>query len=135
MPSFLSKPDYIYSINILVLDELTGGDDGIIDELSAEAVEEVKSYLNARYDVATIFDATGPERNKTILMYCKDIGLYHIYSIYTFREIPAIRVTRYKKAIHWLEQVCEQRINPEGLPMNKTYVKTGSNEKRINHQE
>ena len=134
MASFLSKPDYKYSINTLVLDGLTGGDDSIIDELSAEAVEEVKSYLNARYDVAAIFAAAGPARNKTILMYCKDIGLYHIYSIFTFREIPEIRVTRYKKAIHWLEQVCEQKINPEGLPINKTMIKTGSNEKRINHQ-
>ncbi|CAN5531817.1 hypothetical protein BH11BAC1_BH11BAC1_24640 [soil metagenome] len=134
MPSFLSKPDYIYSINTLVLDELTGGEDSIIDELSAEAVEEAKSYLNARYDVAAIFAADGSERNKTILMYCKDIGLYHIYSIFTFREIPEIRIVRYKKAIRWLEQVCEQKINPEGLPINKTFIKTGSNEKRINHQ-
>ena len=133
--AFLKKPDYFSSINMDVLDALTGGDDTIIDELSNEAIEEVKSYLNARYDVDTIFAATGTDRNKTVLMYCKEIALFHIYSIYTFRAIPEIRITRYKNSFKWLKGVSVQQINPEGLQLNeKTFVKTGSNEKRINHQ-
>ena len=135
MASFLVKEDYVYSISIEVLDTLTGGNDDIINQISLEAIEEMKSYLNARYDIQSIFSTSGDERNKTILMYCKDIALYHIYSIFTFREMPEIRYTRYKKAIHWLEQVCEQKINPEGLPINKAFVKSGSNDKRNNHQE
>lgn len=132
---FIKKPDYFSSINTEVLDGLTGGDDTIIDELSAEAVEEMKSYLNARYDVKLIFGAVADARNKTVLMYTKDIALYHIYSMYGLMAVPENRTTRYKKAIQWLEQVCQQKINPEGLPLNeKTFVKTGSNEKRINHQ-
>lgn len=134
--AFLEKEDYAFSINIPVLDALTGGDDGIIDELSAEAVEEMKSFLNARYDVDAIFEAGGGDRNKTIVMYCKDIALYHIYSIYNLRMIPGNRITRYKHALKWLEDVCEQKINPEGLTLNtKSFVKTGGNEKRINHQQ
>ena len=135
MASFLEKPDYIFSISTEVLDTLTGGNDEIITQLSLEAIEEAKSYLIVRYDLKAIFMATGDARNKTILMYCKDIALYHIYSIFTFREMPEIRYTRYKKAIQWLEQVREQKINPEGLPINKTLIKAGSNEKRDNHQE
>lgn len=136
MGTFLVKEDYAFSINIPVLDALTGGDDAIIDELSAEAVEEMKAFLNARYDVTSIFEQSGESRNKIIVMYCKDIALYHIFSIYNFRMIPGIRKKRYEAALNWLQEVNEQKINPEGLPNNeKSFVKTGSNEKRISHQQ
>jgi hypothetical protein len=135
MASFLNKPDYFSSIKTAVLDALTGGNDAIIDELSAEAVEEMKSYLNTRYDVNLIFGAAGTARNKSVVMYAKDIALYHIYSIAAFHIIPETRVNRYKKALSWLQDVNEQSINPEGLPLNtKSLVKSGSNEKRINQQ-
>ena len=131
--AFLAKTDYRFSISISVLNTLTGGDDTIIDEMSAEAVEEMKSYLATRYDTTTIFAATGSNRNKSLMMYCKDISLYHLYSISTMMAIPDARVNRYNKALKWLEQVSEQKINPDGLPLNtKSLVKSGSNEKRIN---
>ena len=136
MASFLTKPDYFSSIDTAVLDALTGGNDAIIDELSFEALEEMKSYLNVRFDVVQIFSQGGTNRNKTVLMYAKDIALYHIYSRSGFFPIPETRVNRYKKALSWLQDVVEQTINPEGLPTNtKSLVKTGSNEKRINQQQ
>src|SRR5690349_1435196 len=99
--AFLAKTDFKYSIDLNTLDALTGGDDSIWTELSDEAVQEMKSFLNARYDVATIFAAVGLLRDKTIVMYCKDICLYHLYSIYAFRAIPQIRVDRYNHALQW----------------------------------
>ena len=133
---FLDKSDYSTSINIAVIDSLTGGDDAIINTLSEEAVEELKSYLNSRYDVQELFAVGGDERNKTLMMYAKDIALYHLYSINTLSSMPETRMNRYKKALSWLQDVSEQKINPEGLQLNnKSFVKTGGNEKRINHQQ
>ena len=133
---FLDKPDYKTSINTSVIDSITGGDDAILDALSAEAVEEMKSYLNSRYEVQVLFDAGGDDRNKTLMMYAKDIALYHLYSINTLSSMPQTRLDRYKKALSWLQDVSEQKINPEGLQLNnKSFVKTGGNEKRINHQQ
>lgn len=133
---FLEKADYKYAISISVLDQLVGYDDTIIDQLSAEAVIEMRGSLNSRYDVNTIFSVTGSGRNKTLLMYCTDIALYHIYSISLLNPIPQLRVDRYNHALQWLQDVNEQKINPEGLPLNtKSFVKTGSNDKRINQQQ
>ncbi len=134
--AFLEKTDYRFSIRLTVLDSLTGADDTIVEEISDEAMEEMKSYLASRYDTGTIFSATGTDRNKTIVMYCKDIALYHFYSISTLMAMPEVRVNRYNKAIKWLEQVSEQKINPDGLPVNSiSMVKVGGNEKRNNHQQ
>lgn len=134
--AFLAKTDFKFSIDLSVLDNLTGSDDTIIDELSAEAVTEMKSFLNSRYDVTVIFNAIGTARDKTIVMYCKDIALYHIHSLYNLRVIPAIRLNRYNHALQWMQDVCEQKINPEGLPVNtSSFIKTGSNTPRINQQQ
>lgn len=139
MPAFLDRPDYYTTINLTVLDTLVGGDTSIITELSLEAIEEMKSYLVSHYDVDAIFSAALATRNKTVLMYCKDIGLYHIFSLYSIRRMPAIREQRYKNAMQWLVNVSEQKLSPVGLPLNtnpeSAFVKTGGNEKRINHQQ
>jgi phage gp36-like protein len=125
---FLVKNDYLTSIKTATLDGLTGSNDGLLNEISKDAVEEMKGYLNARYDVAHIFDVPVDPRHRTILMYCNSMN--------TAIPMPEIRATRYHAAINWLEQVCQQKINPEGLPFNtKSFVKTGGNELRINHQE
>ncbi len=134
--AFLAKTDFKYSIDLTTLDALTGADDSIWVELSDEAVQEMKSFLNSRYDVAAIFAAIGLLRDKTIVMYCKDITLYHLYSIYSFRAIPKIRIDRYNHALQWLADVQAQKINPDGYPVNTTsLIKSGSNDKRMNQQQ
>ena len=134
--SFLVRTDFKYSIDLTVLDALTGADDTIWQELSDEAVLEMKSFLNSRYDVTTIFNAVGLARDKSIVMYCKDISLYHLYSIYSFKAIPKIRVDRYNHALQWLSDVSSQKINPDGFPINtSSFVKYGGNDKRINQQQ
>ncbi len=134
--SFLVKTDFKYSIDLNVLDALTGGDDTIWQELSDEAVNEMKSFLSSRYDVVTIFAIIGTGRDKTIVMYCKDITLYHLYSLYNFKSIPQIRINRYNHALQWMQDVSAQKINPFGLPLNtSSFIKSGSNEKRINQQQ
>ena len=136
---FLAKTDYRFSINLTVLDSLTGGDDSIVDELSLEAIEEMKSCINERYNVISIFSAVGTDRNRTIMMYCKDIALYHIYSIYSLTPIPQSRINRYAKALSWLQDVRDQKINVDGLTLStnpdSAMVKSGGNDKRGNYQQ
>ena len=133
---FLETEDYRFGIKIPTLLALVDGDDSIVHENTDEAVNEMKSYLGARYNVDELFAQTGEGRDKTLVMYCRDIALYHIFSIYNFRVMPTIRETRYKKAMLWLQEVSQQKLNPEHFPVNeKALVKSGTNDKRINHQQ
>ena len=135
--AIIDKGSFTTIISIAVIDKLTGGDDGIINTLIDTAVEEMKSYLCSRYDVAYIFDSGGT--TMLVNMYCKDITLYHLFSRSNQNQIPLIRETRYKAAIEWLNNVQEQKINPVGLRLlsdpEKAMVKAGGNTKRNNHQE
>lgn len=132
---FLVKSDYATSIKTTVLDSLTGSNDSLLNEISKDAIEEMKSYLIARYDVAKIFDIATDPRHKSILMYCKDIAIYNLYCLNPTVPMPDIRATRYQRAIAWLQAVNRQEINPVGLPLSTTsFVKVGGNDKRINQQ-
>lgn len=138
MPAYIEKSDFITIITTTALDLQTGGDDNIIAEMSNEAVAEMKAFLATRYDVDVVFGVSGDERHKTVLMYAKDIALYHIFSRRHTHPMPDIRNKRYENALKWLKDVQDQIINPTDLPVAsdaaKAMVKTGGNTKRENHQ-
>lgn len=132
---FIEKVDFNTIITTGTLDYLSGNDDEIVLEMADEAVEEMKSYLVDRYNITSAFDMTGSERNKTLLMYGKDIALYHLFSRRHTNQIPTIRAKRYEAAMEWLRKVQKQEINPVGLPISGIkMVASGGNTKRENHQ-
>lgn len=136
MSTFIVKADYAEAIKTNVLDAITEVDDNKLDTAETRAIEEMKGYLNARYDVTNIFNKTGANRNPIILMYVIDMTLYHLHSRINPRKIPDHRKERYTAAKEWLMLVNECKINPTDLPVLadgvKDYVLTGSNPKRNN---
>lgn len=81
-----------------------------------EAVEEISGYLRPKYDTNAIFEATGNERNRLIVMYTCDIALYHMAASTPQKMGMEIRKERYERAIKWLEGVQAGKIVPD-LPL------------------
>lgn len=135
---FLEKDDFITIISVAALDNLTDGNDAIIETMIIEGILEMMSYMEARYELAELFD-DGGFPHPTIQMYCKDIVVYHLHSRKHLRGMPNIRQTRYEKALQWCRDVQAQKVNPFAylnLDVDtKPLVKTGGNTKRENHQE
>lgn len=135
--AFVSKAEFKYSIPISIIDAITESDDTILTELTDEAVVEMKGYLRGKYSADTFFSVTGESRNKTLTMICRDIALYNLFSIHTFRKVPEIRVKRYETAMRWLADVQQEKINPflfSGSTGMTNYILAGSNDKRNNYQ-
>lgn len=103
------------------------------------SVAEVKSYLS-QYDKAAIFGATGNDRNPIILLYTKDIAVWHYINLCNVDVDYEERRERYEKATEWLGKVQSGKVVPE-LPVpaieNTTegegFIKWGSNPKRSNN--
>lgn len=135
--AFIEKTDFESSIHIEILDAITRGEDSVWQKAVAAAITEMSGYLNARYDTAVIFAAAAEQRNPVILLFAKDIALYHAHSVHNPQKIPDIRVKRYDDAIAWLKGVNRQEINPPGLPVPETegkpFVQWNSNSKRTHH--
>ena len=85
----------------------------VLHEGVLTAIAEMSSYLNSRYDVATLFAATATDRHPLIKLYCIDITLYHLHSRISPRAIPQLRMDRYDAAINWLKQVARGELLPD----------------------
>lgn len=140
--AYITKTDYESSIHAEILDAVTRQDDSILDIIANQAMEEVAGYLNARYDTNAIFAEEGEGRHALVLMFTKDVVLYHLHSIHNPARFPAIREDRYTRAIDWLKAVQKGEINPVGLPLRanedgsegaENTFQLSSNTKRQNH--
>lgn len=132
--AFLSEADYSVQIKADVLTIVKNTDALPNAELMAQA--EMESFLNARFDVAQIFNKTADQRNPVVLMYLIDLTLYHIHSNISPRNIPELRGIRYEAAITWLKMVASGKINPD-LPTKDEdnadyYINLGGNTKYSN---
>ncbi|WP_394749492.1 DUF1320 domain-containing protein [Spongiimicrobium salis] len=112
--AFLRPEDYTVQIRQWVTNILTDGGDTILERAEMSAQEEMESYLNARYDVAKVFDPEQVEgdRNALVVMYMVDIAVYHMHSNITPSDIPEIRKDRYDNAMAWLKKVADGKITP-----------------------
>lgn len=114
MSDFIQLEDYDASVHREILDSLTRGNEDIIEVCEDQAIAEMKGYLKSRYDVEKIFSKRGAERHPLILMYAKDITVYHIFCIHNPYKISDIRKDRYERAINWLKAVNSDDISIDG---------------------
>lgn len=134
--AYITKEDITKSLHAEYLDEITRGDDLIINASIDASIIEMKGYLLARYDVASIFSKSGDNRNALLVEFCVDIAIYNIIDIDRPGIIMEDRRERYKRAIDWLKQVNNGNINTD-LPFisieTKNKISYGSNLKRKSH--
>lgn len=140
---FITQDDYNALIKDAVLAQVMDNDRAVVNDAELFAQQELESYLNQRFDVASIFSQTGTARNSLLVMYMMDCVLYHIHARINPSRMPEIRVTRYEKAIKWLEMVASGKLTPNlpkildpdtgGVAESTNKNRFGSNPK-FNHQ-
>lgn len=137
--NFITREDYASCIRSEFLDRALREDENILEIVENQAIAEMKGYLSARYDCKKAFDATGDGRHDLLLMFAKDIAVYHLCSI---REglMTQTRIDRYERAVEWLKGVQKGDITVEGLDRVDDETGTSASEfqmrsdpKRINH--
>ena len=138
MSAFIETTDYEVSIHNEILTAITRNDPAVIEIAEDQAIEEMKGYLRARYDVDRIFAARGSQRNPLLLMFCIDIAVYHLHTAHNPQKMPQVRVDRYERAVSWLKEVQRGNIQPSGLPVltpaeEHGHVQATSNPKRTTH--
>ena len=129
---------HLYEANVRLIQ---GDDDTILLAAIDAAVQEAKGYL-ARYDLAAIFGAHGSERNALLLVFVKDIAVWHFITLCNAGVDMEFRRFRYERAISWLKAVQKGDVTPDlpildadkdgepDLPGEYIY---GSNPKRTQH--
>lgn len=127
---------HLYSENINAINR---GDETILQAAVDGAIAEAKGYL-AAYDRERIFSTTGTERNALLLIFLKDIAIWHFIVLCNAGTEYELREKRYDRAIAWLKGVQKGEISPDlptateddGDKATDT-IRTGSNPKKNQH--
>lgn len=151
---FIEKADLGNVLYEYQLDQITDGNDDIVAQACAAAVEEAKSYLTPNtnsntwldgrilYDVETIFKAVGNDRHSLIVQHCCTLAKWHIAELCNADFIYEKAKDRYDRAIDWFTKIAKGTINLTSLPQlvrdettagDKKPFEFGSNPK-FNHQ-
>lgn len=81
------------------------------------AVAEARSYLHD-YDTNAIFSAEGDDRNALLLLFVKDIAVWHFVNLGNACIDIELREKRYDSAVNWLRLVQKGDLSPD-LPAKK----------------
>ena len=119
---------------------ISGADDTILLAAIDAAISEARGYL-AGYNRDAIFSAEGAARNALLLVFIKDIAVWHYINLCNAGTELELRLNRYERAIAWLKGVQKGDISPdlpgtssgEGSEGIVDKVIFGSNPKREQH--
>lgn len=118
---------------------ISGSDDAIPTAAIDGAIQEAKGYL-AAFDRDAIFNATGNKRNALLLIFVKDIAVWHYVNLCNAGVELQLRQDRYERAVAWLRAVQKGEVTPD-LPVAvddegnnpRATIIFGSNLKREQH--
>jgi phage gp36-like protein len=138
---FLSPQEletHLYKESIDTIDRM---DEGILTAAIDAAIQEAAGYLGA-YNRERIFTATDNDRNALLLLFIKDIAVWHFINLCNAGVELELREKRYERAVAWLRQVQKGEVTPslpradedkDGKPDPSTEYIYGSNPKRNQH--
>jgi hypothetical protein len=132
---WVTKDELKTHMNVDNIDVITGGDDTLVTSAIDGAVSEAKGYL-ADFDITAIFLAGGTSRNALLLIFVKDIAVWHLLKLSNYQADLDFRGKCYDRAVAWLKSVQRGDVTPD-LPSGSSSVQSriayGSNEKREQH--
>jgi phage gp36-like protein len=118
------------------IEAISDGDSTMIASAIDAAVVEAKGYLSA-FDIEAELAKTGAARNALLVIFVKDIAVWHFVNICHVNTSMELRQDRYERAIAWLRAVQKGEVKPNlpELPTEQqaAVITFSSNQKRNNH--
>lgn len=97
------------------VEAISGDDDTLLTAAIDGATQEAKGYLH-KFDTEAIFEATADERNALLVIFVKDIAIWHYINLANPGTDYKAREGRYNRAVAWLKGVQAGEIVPD-LPI------------------
>lgn len=137
--SYITPTEITTHIGASQIEVISDGDDTALEFAIDAAVKEAKGYLQA-FDIATELAKTGADRNSLLMLFIKDLAVWHFVNICNVNTSMELRENRYNRAVAWLKEVQKgnvipdlpEKVNTDGESDNLPY-KVTSNPKRTNH--
>lgn len=136
---FLNTEDLGSTIYDYQIDDITEGNEDIVHQAMQAAEEEIRSYLSAnnkkewldgrlRYDVNSILNAMGTQRNSLLVRHGATIAKWYIIELSNTDIVFETAKSRYDRAIAWLEKLATGKLNLSTLPTMEDPEETDDND-------
>ena len=142
--AFLTLAELKTKTTIEIINLITNSDDTTVDEIIAENIDLIKSYLFKYYDVEAIFNAVDQDRSKVVIKHLKSLAIFDVYEI-RGKAYSEATEKKYDEAMRWLELMSKGTIEAD-LPAraidsdgdgttdtNQPFMRLGSNKTYKNH--
>ncbi len=105
------------------------------------AIAEARGYMTSRYDIDLELAKTGTARNELVMLWIKDIAVWHFINKCNVETSLELRAKRRDDAVAALVKVQKgnfdlalpKRVDEAGNEVNTTPFKLGSNPRRDSH--
>jgi phage gp36-like protein len=111
---YITKSDLKTTLYAYQIEDITAGDNTIVEMAIAAAEEEIRSNLKAVYDIEAEFVATS--KNALLVEICKDIAVWQLIKLANVDLLYDNVKGRYDRAIAWLDKVRKGQLSPS-LPV------------------
>lgn len=137
LPPFITPAELSSRIFDVVVTAISDGDTTLMPQAIAAAQQEVTGYLS-RYDFVTILSQVGAARDPLLILYMKDMAVWHFIPLANPNIDYEVCLNRYKFAIRWLEKIQDGKFVPPGWPLAiipalGTFFHLSSRDKRGNN--
>lgn len=135
------SPDEIYThLYPESVRAISGNDERLLLSALSGAISEVKLYLH-KYDLEKLFATTGDKRDDLLLIWIKDVAVWHYINIANPNIDYEDRYRRYQFALGSLKDIQKGNAVPDfplkedenGNPENTSGIMIGSNPPRTQH--
>jgi len=110
--AFIEQSDLENYVTPEDLNQITEGDQTVLDAAIDDAIEHISEKLRQRYDVAVEFAKTAPNRHRTLLKHTIAVSLYFLCERIAFDALPENRVISFKNANEWANECASGKIQP-----------------------
>ena len=136
---YITPAEITSHLNVEQIEAISDGDETMLQAAIDGAMVESKGYLHA-FDMDVELAKTGTQRNALLIIFIKDIAVWHFINICNVSTDLVLREKRYDRAVSWLISVQKGNVMPDlpakvdesGTDENLPY-KVTSNTKRNNH--
>lgn len=119
--SLLTASDFETHIYPELRTAIDRGNTALLQEAIASAESEARGYLS-RFDRVALFSKTGTERDSALVMFTKDMAVWHFIILANPNTDMELRKTRYDDALRWLRGIQRGETSPEGWPLPEPEV-------------
>lgn len=136
--NMILKEDFNTHLYTEIINTISRNDDDVLNDAINAAVGEAQGYLH-RFDLDELFSQVGADRDSTLLMYLKDMAVWHFIPVANPNIDVEYRRDRYKDAMTWLTKIQAGKVTPINWTLaneqteQPSVVSVQSNPKRNTH--